>query len=162
MRCMTCDPPCEPCVSKYYSIIVILPPRWKKKGTNSNAGFTAQTLVTPLCNSMHVAAKLVRSKHIPAMPKQALLTAAHFSCALKFNSLPPNPPAALPLPPAAVLPNRGSLLTSVISNNPLFCMWSRRSSLRNWCALPTEGKCSDSSETNHSHNYVVLCQQFEF
>lgn len=76
-----------------------------KKRTNSNAGFTAQTLVTPLCNSMHVAAKLERSKHIPVMPKQALLTAAHFSCALKFNSVPitppPQPPAALPLPPAA-------------------------------------------------------------
>lgn len=89
---MTCDPPCEP-VSKYYSIVVILPPR-RKIGANSNAGFTAETLVAPLCNSMHVAAKLVRSKHIPVMPKQALLTAAHFSCALKFNSVPTNPAAA--------------------------------------------------------------------
>lgn len=61
--------------------------------------FTAETPVTPLCNSMHVAAKLVRSKHIPAMPKQALLTAAHFSCALKFNSVPTNPAAALLLSP---------------------------------------------------------------
>lgn len=63
-------------------------------GTNSNAGLSlsAETLVTPLCNSMQAAAKLVRSKHIPVMPKQALLTAAHFSCALKFNSEPTKPP----------------------------------------------------------------------
>lgn len=53
---------------------------------------SAETLVTPLCNSMQAAAKLVRSKHIPVMPKQALLTAAHFSCALKFNSVPTKPP----------------------------------------------------------------------
>lgn len=91
----------------------------EKMGANSYAGFTAETLVTPLCNSMHVAAELVRSKHIPVMPKQALLTAAHFSCALKFNSVPTNPcssstpsPYYCPLPP----PNRSSLLTSVISN----------------------------------------------
>lgn len=97
-------------------------PKKKKMGTNSSAVFAAETLVTLLCNSMHVAAELVRSKHIPVMPKQALLTAAHFSCALKFNSMPTYPVESLPpsslLLTATPLPsqNRGSLLTSVISN----------------------------------------------
>lgn len=74
-------------VSEYRTItIVILPPQ------RTPPGSTAESRVTPLCNSTHAAAELGRSKHIPVMPKQALLTAAHFSCALKFNSVPTTPP----------------------------------------------------------------------
>lgn len=151
-------------------------------GTNSNAGLSAETLVTPLCNSMHAAARLVRSKHIPVMPKQALLTAAHFSCVLKFNSVPTNP-RSCPSPPAHIYthttpppgpppppPPRGekdSLLTSVISNKLhliLYLLWSRRSLLcANGGATPTARQRKlfsrpsvTSSKINHVCNDVLL------
>lgn len=88
---MTCATPRETICQNITA--QLLSPRWrgregetKNRGANCSAGLTAEILVILLCNSMHVAAKLVRSRHIPAMPKQALLTAAHFSCAPKFNS----------------------------------------------------------------------------
>lgn len=70
-----------------------------KWGHYTKAGFAAETPVTQLCNLMRVAAELVRSKHIPVMPKQALLTAAHFSCALKFSYVHTNPQITPPPPP---------------------------------------------------------------
>lgn len=80
-----------------------------------NADFTAQSAVgnghcVIQCTSQRPSSHL--PKHIPAMPKQAglplpppPLTAAHFSCALKFNSVPCRAPPLSPTKPPPTLPH---------------------------------------------------------
>lgn len=100
-----------------------------------NAAFTAQSAVgnghcVIQCTSRRPSSHL--PKHIPAMPKQALLllvlppppplTAAHFSCALKFNSVPCRAPPLSPptLPPIAPRPSSPPALLPPTPQQRLF------------------------------------------
>ncbi|MEQ2274937.1 hypothetical protein XENORESO_016135 [Xenotaenia resolanae] len=109
---MTCKGSRKPV---YHSIYVIFTlPHWGNGDKLPVQVSQQQRLpVTLLCNSMHVCGRARTIQAHSRDAKTSMLTAAHFSCLLKFNSLDTTHPPLSLLQLAKR--NRSSVLTSLIS-----------------------------------------------